>query len=189
VTNLLERSSIRRTLSEQRISFPGRTGDITYFHPSEYKGTMLSDESLVYKEPVEQHVPFTVVVDEPAPAWHYIVAEQLNELAHLTRGWNGRLSRPLDVKVVDLAITILEATMREDTPAPALIPANDGSIQLEWHRGGIDLEVSVGLSGELDLAFDDVHDPASDWGDVSTRDLTSLSQALARLTERAPASV
>jgi hypothetical protein len=35
--------------------------------------------------------------------------------------------------------------------APALVPTSAGGLQLEWHRAGLDVEISIELNGEADI--------------------------------------
>jgi hypothetical protein len=53
---------------------------------------------------------------------------------------------------------LLESTMRDDTPAPWVVPLSDGGVQMEWHERGLDIEIGVPPSDEsIDVWSNDAH--------------------------------
>jgi hypothetical protein len=52
----------------------------------------------------------------------------------------GRDLPPSPESVVD-AVTFLSKSLRPTAAAPSLAPLNDGGLQAEWHRGGLDVEI------------------------------------------------
>jgi hypothetical protein len=198
MTNLLDRSVGRRNLSEQWV----RQGDSAAyfddpFHPSRMGafgfGELMQPPAVgatsTYISAPWRSSSYTVVVEDHAPPWHGAVADQLNELAELPPDWNGPHTNPPDRRAVEFAIATLDEVMQDDTPAPTVIPANDGSVQLEWHLHDIDLEMLVARSGALEVAYQDMRDPQNSWDITLVRELTPLIRAMAELTERARAAV
>lgn len=40
---------------------------------------------------------------------------------------------------------LLNVLFVEGVPAPQLVPGGDGTVQMEWHRNGFDLEIDIAL--------------------------------------------
>jgi hypothetical protein len=73
--------------------------------------------------------------------------------------------------------------MQPDTPSPQIIPTPRGAIQLEWHLRSIDLEVEALPSGLLHISYED-RESGEIVEDLITPDLTEMTQALAKISER-----
>jgi hypothetical protein len=69
--------------------------------------------------------------------------QRMIELLELPPGWNSYNAKPIRKENVNFALSILGRTMRADTPPPTVIPMVRGGVQLEWHIGGINLEISI----------------------------------------------
>lgn len=72
-----------------------------------------------------------------------VVAAKLEELAALPVGWNGERSAVISREAITRALTLLEAVITDQTPAPNVVPLSTGGVQVEWHTGGFDLELEV----------------------------------------------
>lgn len=83
------------------------------------------------------------VVSHPARDWHREVADRLNELTSLSRGWDGYNSPPVSFDTAHFAMQMLEAITREDAPAPQIVPGTSGDLQIEWHTDNGDVELHV----------------------------------------------
>ncbi len=81
------------------------------------------------------------------PEWARSAVKDLLELLNLRPGWDSYGGRPIDVKAVDKAVSLLIELMNDDSPAPAVVPTPMGGVQLEWHQRGIDLEIEVHPDG------------------------------------------
>jgi hypothetical protein len=80
----------------------------------------------------------------------------LQRLAALRRGWDSYGAQPLRASTVARTVTHLHSILlREDIPAPTLVPTRSGGLQLEWHRRGIDIEIVVPPSGPIEMLFID----------------------------------
>lgn len=73
--------------------------------------------------------------------------------------------------------------MQPDTPSPQIIPTAMGTIQLEWHLRGIDLEVEALPSGLLHISCED-GESGEIVEDLITPNLTEMAQALVKISER-----
>jgi len=126
-----------------------------------------------------------IITSEGAePAWFGPTVQALSELLKLSSGWNSYGARPVDIGLVRSALELMAATMRPDTPPPSVVPTSRGGVQLEWHLGGIDLEVEVLAPGHFSVAYEDSGD-GDDWeAELRGSDLKVLEEALDKLAQR-----
>lgn len=86
-----------------------------------------------------------------APTWLAPTMNRLREVLQLAAGWDGYgAAEPRVDHAVD-ALIFLRRVMLPGTPLPAIVPLNDGGVQLEWHEGGLDFEVT--FSSGVDRGF------------------------------------
>ncbi len=85
------------------------------------------------------------------PAWVLPVVRQLDHLLDLPPNWNGSASAPIEPRLAELAVNaVLVAVMPDErAPVPHVVPSVDGGLQLEWHRGGWDVEIQLTPMGEI----------------------------------------
>ena len=50
-------------------------------------------------------------------------------------------------------LNLLNEILTEDSPPPIIVPTWEGGVQAEWHRSGVDFEIEVLLSGEIEYFF------------------------------------
>ena len=103
--------------------------------------------------PTEQASSLSETLDfalAPAP-WELELTEDLRRIAALKAGWDGPGSQALPNRALFLAELYVREALRGCgvVAPPALVPAGDGSIQIEWHR----LEGEIELSIEPDGTF------------------------------------
>lgn len=115
------------------------------------------------KRPVRRSQYAMVALDtfDRAPQWQLDADERLADLMLMRRGWNGPASGPIGAGLASYIQSLLQSVMQADTPLPAFVPAHDGSVQLEWHQNGLDVELMVyrPLDAELSVQFHDGRDP------------------------------
>lgn len=73
----------------------------------------------------------------------HLLTERLEELASLPFGWDGYFGVPVRDDCIYFARRFLGAFGWEDFPMPSLIPCWDGTLQIEWHRNDLDLEIDI----------------------------------------------
>ncbi len=105
----------------------------------------------------------TIFNNDRAGAWEYVVAERIVKLRCLPVGWDGYKGRPLTHANAIITASMLSVICRAGTPAPALVPLPSGGVQIEWHRGHFDLEITVYSPGKISALFCD--DRADDDGE------------------------
>lgn len=93
-------------------------------------------------------------VEEP---WRAAVDVRFAKLSTYEAGWDGYQGEPPRRTVIAFARSILNSVMRPTTPTPAIVPMVGGGLQLEWHVGGLDIELAIyrPREAELSVAFAD----------------------------------
>jgi hypothetical protein len=116
----------------------------------------------------------------PEPPWLRSTLEAAVELSGLPENWDSYGARRVAVGAVVAAIDLLLRVMPYAAPPPQVVPMSTGGIQLEWHTGGIDVEVAVRPSGEASALFEDLR-TGEEWEGSVAEPRTDLAGALARL--------
>ena len=75
--------------------------------------------------------------------WIQDLKDRLDELTSLPRGWDGYNGEPVSPGCAQFAANLIERLCVANVPAPQLVPGADGTLQLEWHTNGCDVEVDV----------------------------------------------
>jgi len=121
------------------------------------------------------------------PEWYRQITNDLYAILSLNDNWDSyganRISSDVAKAVDDLLIDIMQA----HTPAPQTVPSANGSIQLEWHISGIDLEIEVESLSTSRVCFEDGRDEEGGWEGEINYDLSLLVHYINLLTERAQA--
>ena len=97
----------------------------------------------------------------------------------LTPDWDSYGARAPDPSCVLAAWRLLTAVMRDDCPAPAVVPTASGAVQLEWHRNGVDLEIEVVSPREFVVSLE-----AEATGEAWEKTLTEQSAEWPALMDR-----
>ena len=75
--------------------------------------------------------------------WVRELTGRLNHLTSLDRGWDGYEGQSVSYTCANFAAGLLETICVPTLPAPSLVPGADGTIQIEWHLLGYDIEIDV----------------------------------------------
>lgn len=118
-----------------------------------------------------------------SPRWLQSARIELNDLQRLPVDWDSYGALPISRHSVTAAFDVLRQIIFPHTPAPSIVPNSDGTIQLEWHIHGFDLEVKVQSQARIGVLFEDHHNDANDFELELDFDLTQLRDAVARLSE------
>lgn len=89
------------------------------------------------------------------PRWLLPTLRSLDELMTLPPNWDSYGAQPIRRRNAIEALSLLAEVSCVSTPAPSVVPLPDGGIQLEWHSGGVDLEVSLPGSGPGHVSWED----------------------------------
>ena len=113
--------------------------------------------------------------------WLPTVVTRLRTLAQLEEGWDGRNARRISPANLDIAMRLLRAVMRTDTPIPELVPTVRGGLQIEWHVQDVDVELEILSAARYVLSLEDrANDNEFDL--ELTADLSPLVAAIKRIS-------
>jgi hypothetical protein len=84
-----------------------------------------------------------VVKDEVEYPQRAGVARRLDELCSLPDGWDGYRGRAVSMKTAERVHALLAAFLAPAGRYPSIVPGSSGDVQVEWHWGGVDLEIEV----------------------------------------------
>lgn len=86
---------------------------------------------------------YRVVVPGLQSCWALELEDRLAELVSLPVGWDGYRGKPVAFQCAYFVVNMLESLCNDDVPSPSLVPGSDGSLQVEWHINGYDVELDV----------------------------------------------
>jgi hypothetical protein len=124
----------------------------------------------------------TFGLDFDPPEWFNDVIHELSTLANLTTDWDSYGGSPVALESVISTLQLLLATMSPTTPLPEFVPTPRGTIQLEWHTRGIDLEIDALGRGLYRLAFENFNADDETIEDKITSNLDDIVGPLSRLS-------
>lgn len=74
-------------------------------------------------------------------AWVSEATERFDYLLSLSSGWDGHQAVPIKNEHALAAGKFLSTVMAPEMAAPAIVPTADGGVHVEWHQGGVDVEM------------------------------------------------
>jgi len=106
--------------------------------------------------PLRERQPSLTMFSQETPGeWEQVVADRIGVLMRLPIGWDGYNGRPLTRGSAYIAMTLMATICTPKTRRPSLVPLPCGGVQIEWHRGPIDLEISVYSPGRISIYYCD----------------------------------
>ena len=120
-----------------------------------------------------------LVFNEPPAVWSREVIKRICTLGDLKENWDSYGARRIDPFCAMAAVDLILSVMGADVPIPAVVPTSRGGVQLEWHCGGMDLEIVVESPSRFRIAFED-----EQANEQIESELTSDLRPLARLIDR-----
>ena len=124
------------------------------------------------------------MMSSPFPDWLEKAKVQVEDLGRLQPGWDSYNARPISAIARTAAYGLLGQLSSPRTPEPTLVPTSDGSVQIEWHTRGIDLEIRVLSSTRVSVCFEDLRGEVASMEDELQYDLTALREAIQALSNR-----
>ncbi len=103
------------------------------------------------------YTPYEVadlLIDVFTPPWSTQIEEDIQTLLSLPEGWDSHGARHVDPDIAEAAIQLLREVSQLTTPPPAVVPTVRGGIQIEWHTGGIDLEIEFTSPTRMHVAYE-----------------------------------
>lgn len=92
----------------------------------------------------------------PQPTWIAPVSERLQAILSLPAAWDGHEAKRPDTWHAAEAFGFMRRLMVEATALPSIVPLADGGVQIEWHRGGLDVEATFTAGPDRGLYFADL---------------------------------
>lgn len=120
----------------------------------------------------------------PLPPWWNSARSRLNELGKLAPGWDSYGAKVIASSARAAAIDVLRQITTRKTPPPSIVPTSDGSIQIEWHTRGIDLELRVLSPTRLNVSMEDAQNQVPPIEDEFQYDFRRILQAINVLSNR-----
>ena len=88
-------------------------------------------------------------------AWVQELEPRFSDLTSLQMGWDGYNGKPVSFPCASFAAALLERICVDSVSAPALVPGTDGTLQIEWHKNNLDIEIDVlGPNNVVAFRFD-----------------------------------
>lgn len=103
----------------------------------------LSDRGHVARTAPRDRRIYTLSARVAMPAWVQPTAGKINELLTLPSDWDSYGALPVRTDRAQALWEVLLQVMAPRSVAPTIVPIADGSLQAEWHTGGVDLEIEV----------------------------------------------
>lgn len=146
------------------------------------RDTLSGRESFVLIKADPEHIhTFTIKAEGEEPEWLVPTLQSLGEVLALPANWDSYGARRIGLSSIVSALELLCITMRPETPAPLVVPTTRGGLQLEWHTGGIDLEVEVESPGRIHARYED-NNRGVTWEDEMTFNIKPLAECIAGLS-------
>jgi hypothetical protein len=120
------------------------------------------------------------------PNWLRQARAKLNQLRCLPANWNSYGAKQVTPGAIEAAYKLLQEMATHATPYPAIVPTSDGSVQLEWHTRGIDLELRILSPTRLGMTFEDLQHGQELIEAELQYDFTELRKIFEMLDTRAP---
>lgn len=98
---------------------------------------------------IEAYTSRLVRVPAPRSSWVSSLHARFEELSQLPVGWDGYSGRSVSFHVASFAANLLERLCVDEVPAPNIVPGGDGTLQIEWHRNGFDIEIHIQAQQEV----------------------------------------
>lgn len=115
------------------------------------------------------------------PGWLPPTVEKLAQLLSLGANWDSHGARPIDPQLPLAALRLLASVIRNGSPPPEVVPTSRGTIQLEWHRDGVDLEIDVRSPDVYRVCYESSTDS---WQRELKADVSPVAAVIAQLTDQ-----
>jgi len=104
---------------------------------------------------------------QPLPSWFDTTLQGFADLRALPQNWDSYGGKPTSYTALNRGLRLLDWVMEPSASAPSVVPLSNGGLQLEWHRGGHDLEIIVNPEEEDRYYHYDARLDAEESGTVS----------------------
>lgn len=113
--------------------------------------------------------------------WKQDAYARLIHLMSLGHGWDGSDSLAVRPEIATFAWCALESVMTPSAPVPFIAPVSGGGLQIEWHTGGLDIELYISQPSRAELFIEYADGRERVENDLSS-DFGPLSSAIAEIS-------
>ena len=132
--------------------------------------------------PVKQ--PTGTILSPSRPPWISDISKAIQGFVDLPENWNSYGAKRIKPELAEAAIRLLPKVVQPGTPKPEVVPTTAGSVQIEWHVRGIDLEIKILSQEKLGVSFEDLGS-GQEWSrELDPADLSVLIQTVSRLSSQ-----
>lgn len=136
------------------------------------------------EHPVELPLRHSVLefrISGEEPRWLYPTLSCFRELVQLPEDWDSYgASIITDEAIAGAAEVMVELELPLEAPPPDVVPGSSGSVQLEWHRSGADVEIHISSAGTPTAFFSDAGED-QEFEKIDQEAAAQLSGVLARM--------
>lgn len=118
------------------------------------------------------------------PGWLVRVVNQLKALQFLQFNWDSYGGVPMRSLILRSAANLLCEMAGQRTPVPSIVPTSDGSVQVEWHTRGIDLEIKWITPMRVHVCLEDLRHQLQPVDEDMFYNFLPLRAAIRELTSR-----
>ena len=86
---------------------------------------------------------FNLKISQKPSDWFSNALKRISDLTGLAENWDGYGAHKIDAERVAEAVAFLTEIAHPGIAEPSVVPLVDGGLQIEWHRAGLDVEVSL----------------------------------------------
>lgn len=109
--------------------------------------------------PEVDFAPGRTTAPDAVPGWagggREALFARLDELASLTEDWDGYGARPLSPFALNVAGQVIDQLLRQPLPPPTIVAVPNGSVQLEWVAGTVEIDLEIRSDGAGVFVCDD----------------------------------
>lgn len=122
---------------------------------------------------------FTVPGEEPK--WLYPTLSCFQELLQLPEGWDSYGAYIItDAAIAGAAEILVQLQLPLEASPPSVVPGSSGSVQLEWHEAGVDVEIHISPTGSVSAFLSDADDDF-EFETVGQKAMVMLGRTLSRV--------
>lgn len=126
---------------------------------------------------------FTLEGNQKVLEWFTPICKNLCQLLDLPPNWDSYGALPIEPYSVATALYILNETFTLNTPRPAIVPTNNGGIQLEWHMEDIGLEIEIDPRLRGGIFYDDGSGKAFEKEGNPKAEISLIKELLTRMAK------
>ena len=103
---------------------------------------------------------------QPAAEWVRAAINRIELLTSLRPGWDSYGAAAVGARAATAAVRFLLDHAYPEVAAPSIVPLANGGLQVEWHRGGVDVEISF-FDGDGEVYVENLETGENEEGPLS----------------------